>query len=150
MLCWVVTTCRLAGKQERFRETHCLHLQLWKQICFSEKIYISTSLHDNTTQNTHASCLGSPRFKSRRWGDRLSWLRFSWFSTVPPGECCYSILKLSHNRFLPNHFHFIIHLPHSHSTLYIGCVTEKASLNKLQNIYTQIYLNIHTQLKITS
>jgi len=92
----------------------------------SPKRYTSTSLHDNTTQNTHASCLGCPRFKSRRRGDRLSWLRFSWFSTVPPRECRDSTLKLGHDRFVPNPFQFIIRLSyHRH------LVIEKASLNKL-------------------
>jgi hypothetical protein len=35
--------------------------------------------------STPASYLGSPGFKSRP-GDRLSWLRFLWFSSVPPGK----------------------------------------------------------------
>jgi hypothetical protein len=49
---------------------------------------------------------------------------FSWFSSVPPGECRDSILKLGHDRFLPNPFQFIIiHLQSSYW---------KVSLNKLQ------------------
>jgi hypothetical protein len=38
-------------------------------------------------------------------------------SSVPSGECRGSILKLGHNRFLPNHLQFIIHLSPYHSTL---------------------------------
>jgi hypothetical protein len=36
--------------------------------------------------NIPASYSGIPRFKSRL-GDRLSWLRFLWSSSVPPGQC---------------------------------------------------------------
>jgi len=32
-----------------------------------------------------------------------------WFSSVPPGECRSSTLKLGHDRFLPNPFQLIIH-----------------------------------------
>jgi hypothetical protein len=42
-------------------------------------------------------------------GDRISWLRFLWFSSVPPVECQDSTLKLGHDRFLPNSFQCIIH-----------------------------------------
>jgi hypothetical protein len=41
-------------------------------------------------------------------GDRLSSLRFLWFSSVPPGYCRDSTLKLGHDRFLPDIFKFII------------------------------------------
>jgi hypothetical protein len=34
---------------------------------------------------------------------------FSWFASVLPGECREIILKLGHDRFLSNHFQFIIH-----------------------------------------
>jgi hypothetical protein len=37
-------------------------------------------------------------------------LRFSWFSSVPQGECLYSSIKLGHDYFLPNPIPFIIHL----------------------------------------
>jgi hypothetical protein len=40
-----------------------------------------------------------------------------WVSSVPPGECWDSTLRLCHDRFLPNHFQFIIHLSPFHSTL---------------------------------
>jgi hypothetical protein len=40
-------------------------------------------------------------------GDQLSW-GFSWFSSVPPGKCQDSTLKLSHDHFLPSLFPFII------------------------------------------
>jgi hypothetical protein len=43
-----------------------------------------------------------------RPGGRLSRLRFLWFSSVPPGECRESTLKLGHDRFLPSFFQFII------------------------------------------
>jgi hypothetical protein len=33
---------------------------------------------------------------------------FSWFSSVLPGKCRDSTLKLGHDHFLPNHFQFII------------------------------------------
>jgi hypothetical protein len=48
-----------------------------------------------------------------------------WFSSVPPGECHNSTLKWGHDRFLPNHFHFIFRVASVHST-------KKGSLNKLQ------------------
>jgi hypothetical protein len=54
-------------------------------------------------------------FKSRH-GGWLLWLRFSWISSVPPDECQHCTSKLGHNRFLPNRFHFVIHLLHFHST----------------------------------
>jgi hypothetical protein len=56
-----------------------------------------------------------PHFKSRP-GDKLSW-GLSWFSSVPPGECWDSTLKLAKD--LSNPFQFIIHLSSFHSTLYI-------------------------------
>jgi hypothetical protein len=39
---------------------------------------------------------------------------FSWFLTVPPGECRDSTLKFVHDCFLPNNFQFIIHLSSYH------------------------------------
>jgi hypothetical protein len=44
---------------------------------------------------------------------------FSWFYSVPPGECRNSILQLGHDSFLPNPFQFITHLSSYQSTLYI-------------------------------
>jgi hypothetical protein len=66
-----------------------------------------------------------------RPGNRLSWLRCSWFSSVSPGKFL-DILKLVQDRFLPHPFQFIIHLIyHPINRRYIVWVTEKASLNKL-------------------
>jgi hypothetical protein len=45
---------------------------------------------------------------------------FLWFSSVSPGECWDSPLKLGHNRFLLNSFQFIIHISPFHSMLYSG------------------------------
>jgi hypothetical protein len=39
---------------------------------------------------------------------------FLWFSSVPPGECWDSTLKLGHHQFLPIFFQFIIHLSPYH------------------------------------
>jgi hypothetical protein len=89
----------------------------------------STTERHGRVVNSPASYLGGPRFKFRP-GDRLSWLRFSWFSSVPPGKCRDSTLKLGHDRFLPHPFQCFIHLSSFHSTL-IVLVAEKASLNKL-------------------
>jgi hypothetical protein len=61
--------------------------------------------------------LGGPGFKSRP-GDRLSWLRFLCFSSIPPGECRDSTSTLGHDRFLPNPFQFTIHSSAFHSTPY--------------------------------
>jgi hypothetical protein len=44
--------------------------------------------------------------------------RFSWFSSVPPGELKDSTLVLGHDRFLPNPLQFIIRLSLFHLTLY--------------------------------
>jgi hypothetical protein len=58
-------------------------------------------------------------------GNLLSWLRFSWFSSVPPGEWWDSILKLGRDCFLPHPFQFIIiHLSPCH--WHYNLVTEKA------------------------
>jgi hypothetical protein len=43
---------------------------------------------------------------------------FSWFSSVPPGKCRDSTLKLGHNLFPPNPLHFIIRLSPLRSSLY--------------------------------
>jgi hypothetical protein len=59
--------------------------------------------------NTPASYSEGTGVKSRP-GDRLSWLRFLYFSSVRPGECRDSTLKLGHDYFLPNNFHFIFDL----------------------------------------
>jgi hypothetical protein len=59
---------------------------------------------------------GGPGFKSRPRG-QLSWLT-KWFSSVSPGQCRYSALKLGYNRFLPNLSHFIINLLPFNPTLY--------------------------------
>jgi hypothetical protein len=73
--------------------------------------------HHRWVVNTPASYSG-PGFKS--WpGDRLSWLEFSWFSSVPPGKCWLGeYFKLDYDHFPPHPFQFIIHLPSFHSTLY--------------------------------
>jgi hypothetical protein len=59
---------------------------------------------------------------------------FSWFSLVPPGKFRDSrpALKLGHDRFLPQHFQFII-ANHHFIRRYIVKVTEKASSNKYIN-----------------
>jgi hypothetical protein len=57
---------------------------------------------------------------------------FSWFSSIPTGECQDSALKLGHDCFLLNPFQFIIHLSQYFMQYYIVWVTEKVSLNKLQ------------------
>jgi hypothetical protein len=44
---------------------------------------------------------------------------FSWFSSVPPGECRDSILKLGNDRFLPNPLQFIIIYLSSYHRRYI-------------------------------
>jgi hypothetical protein len=49
--------------------------------------------------------------------------RFSWFSTVRPGKCRDSTLKLGRHCFLPTPFQFTIHLSPLHSTL---CSLSKA------------------------
>jgi hypothetical protein len=43
---------------------------------------------------------------------------FSWISSVSPGTCQDSTLKLGHDRFFPHPFQFIAHLSPFHSTLY--------------------------------
>jgi hypothetical protein len=61
----------------------------------------------------------------------------SWFSSLPPGECWDSALKLDHYSFLANPFQFIHLSPFIRR--YIVLVTEKASQNKIQ-------INNHTCL----
>jgi hypothetical protein len=50
------------------------------------KFVIPKSKKYNVVVNTPASYSGGPGFKSRS-GDRQSWLRFSWFSSIPSGKC---------------------------------------------------------------
>jgi hypothetical protein len=58
-------------------------------------------------------------------GDRISWLRFSWISSVPPDKFRDSTLKLCHYRFLPNPFQFInIHLSQYHRR-YVALLLKK-------------------------
>jgi hypothetical protein len=55
-------------------------------------------------------------------GDLLSWLRFFVVFLVSPGDWRDSAFKLGHDRFLSNHFQFIIiHLSsyHRHDTVYL-------------------------------
>jgi hypothetical protein len=80
--------------------------------------------------NTPDSYSGSPGFKSRP-GYRLPWLRFPWFSSVPPGEFRDSTLTLGHDRFLPNPSQFIVHLSPFHSTLH-SATCWQSSLNEPQ------------------
>jgi hypothetical protein len=47
---------------------------------------------------------------------------FLWFSSILPGECWDSTLKLGHSHFLPNPFQFIIHY-HPFIQCYIALVT---------------------------
>jgi hypothetical protein len=63
--------------------------------------------------NISASYFGGPRFKSRP-GDRLSWLRFSRFNSVPPLKCRDIALKLYHYGFIPRPSRFIIHVSYFH------------------------------------
>jgi hypothetical protein len=79
----------------------------------------------------HSSCSGNPGFKSRP-GDWLSWMRVFVLSSVPPGECRNSTLKLGHDRFLPSRFQFIIHLLLFHSTPYSLSYWKISFLSKLQ------------------
>jgi hypothetical protein len=54
-----------------------------------------------------------------RPGERLSWLRFSRFSLVPPGKVgIIGCLKSGHGHFLPNPLQSVVHWPSYHSTLY--------------------------------
>jgi hypothetical protein len=84
----------------------CIKNQVYAHLC--QRIIRNSK----TLVNTTASYSRAPRFTSRP-GDRLSW----GFSSVRPGECQDSTLKLSHDRFLPNTFQFMIHFPF-HSLLY--------------------------------
>jgi hypothetical protein len=81
--------------------------------------------------NTPGSYSGGSGFKSGP-GDRLSWLRILWFSSVPSGECRDSSLQLGHYRFLPNSDSYF----HCDSTIqrYVVLDAEKQLLNKLQKI----------------
>jgi hypothetical protein len=78
------------------------------------------------------SYLGGSGFKSRP-GDRLSWLRSSVVSSVPPDEC--RISQLGHSRFLPNTFEFIIHVSPFYSMPYSLSLKSvvKSSTNKQTN-----------------
>jgi hypothetical protein len=65
-----------------------------------------------------------PETGYRDWG-------FPWVSSVSPGKCWDSTLKLDHDRFLPHSLQFIVHISTLYSTLY-NLTHRKASLNKLQ------------------
>jgi hypothetical protein len=80
--------------------------------------------------NTPASYSGGTWLKFRS-GDRLSWEMDFVVYVSPPSECRNISLKLGEDRFPPNPFHFIIHVPPFHSTLYILSYW-KTSLNKVQ------------------
>jgi hypothetical protein len=81
--------------------------------------------------NTPATHSEIPGFIS--WsGERLSVLRFSWFSSDPPGECWDSTLKLCHYRLFPKILNISSFTYHPFIRRYIVCVTEKAPLTKLQ------------------
>jgi hypothetical protein len=66
--------------------------------------------------NTSASYSGSPGLKSRS-RDRLSWC-FVVFLSSSRHMDSRPYLKLGHDRILPHHFQFIIHVSPFHSTLY--------------------------------
>jgi hypothetical protein len=94
------------------------------------------------SSNIPASYSEDPGFRS--WPeDLLSRLRFSWFSSVPPGEFQDGAFQLGHDRFPPNPFQFIIHLwalIRRYKLLVL--VSEKASLSKLQTkIYSSLYIH---------
>jgi hypothetical protein len=79
--------------------------------------------------NTPASYSGGSGFKS--WPrDRLSWLRFLVVFLSPPGKCWESTLILghAHSHIVSNSY--FTNLPSIRRPIF--CVTEKASLNKLQ------------------
>jgi hypothetical protein len=90
-------------------------------------------------QKLQGSNLG-PETSYPDWG-------FSWYSSVPSGEFRDSTLKLGHDHFLQNPFHFVIHLSPFYSTLYtyVVFVSEKASLNKLK---INKYLSYAYQLRV--
>jgi hypothetical protein len=81
--------------------------------------------------NTPATNSEIPGFISRS-GERLSVLRFSWFSSDPPGEFWDSTLKLCHYRLFPKILYISSFTYHPFIRRYIVCVTEKAPLTKLQ------------------
>jgi hypothetical protein len=59
--------------------------------------------------NTPASYSGGQTFTFRP-GDRLSWLRFSWFLSARTVKCLDSASKLCHYRFLLSPFQSVFHL----------------------------------------
>jgi hypothetical protein len=77
--------------------------------------------------NTPVSYSGGPGFKSRSgyWLSR----GFSWFSSVPKGNCLYGILKLGHDRFLPHPFQTIVHtrISQLYSTLSLKNVAKQTT-----------------------
>jgi hypothetical protein len=97
--------------------------------------------------NTPTSYSGGPGFKSPRVDRYLDW-GSSWFFPVSPSKFGDNSLKLSHGRFLPHPFQFIIHL--SSIRRNIVFVTEKASPNKMQITNYQRLAPINTPLHSTT
>jgi hypothetical protein len=79
-------------------------------------------------------------------GDRLSWWSFSWFTSVPPGECWGSTLKLHNNYFLtksfPIHHHSLITIS---STLY--SIVTKSVLKNYQLLLAALHWKILFQFQ---
>jgi hypothetical protein len=76
--------------------------------------------------NTPASYSQGLGFKPQHWRPAILIEVFSWFYSVPPGECHNSNLKLGHERFQPNPFQvIIIHLSPYHRCCTYNIVTEK-------------------------
>jgi hypothetical protein len=67
--------------------------------------------------STSAYKLGGPGFLSRPKNSYL-YGDFSLFISFPAGKCHDSTLKVGHDRFLQNPFHFVIHFSPFHSTLH--------------------------------
>jgi hypothetical protein len=83
--------------------------ETWGQLISKNYILWHFTERRGRVVNAPVSYSLRPGFKSRP-GDRLSYLKFFVFSSVPPGECWDGSLKLGHDRFLSSPFEFIIHV----------------------------------------
>lgn len=66
----------------------------------------------------------------------------------PPGDFRDSTLNLRHDRFLPNNFRLVFHVPPFYSTLYIFIATKK-TLNELQLhvvCFVVIFVGLHASI----
>jgi hypothetical protein len=118
------TSCtKQVNKQEAFRQQRlvkkCKHLSNFPTITLQALLFFHITQHIklNIIVNWLTLLLHIREDPGSHLDPETGCPGFSWFSSVPPGECQDYTLKFGHDHILPNSLQFIIHLSPFHLML---------------------------------